>query len=426
MAATPSREIYLDVADAIGARLCRDALWSGTRCNWLGASMEPVSGEWMIAQRTFGPDLYSGTSGIALFLGHLYAQVHERIFRLTALGALRQALSRVEDITQSAWASFYSGVTGIAYVSSRLAKLLDDPALERQALDLLTKVLDTSADEQGLDVLSGYAGSIPALLYLGQAHDLSAAVDVAVTYGQRLLDAARQGRYGWSWNTMQAQGQPDPPQPWDLLGFSHGTAGIAWSLLELHRVTGQSAFREAAIQALRYERHWFSPQHQNWPDFRSFQENPAAAEPGFMIAWCHGAPGIGLSRLRAYQLLQDPLCRREAEIAVQTTGRAIEQTMLAGQGSFCLCHGLAGNAEFLLHAGTILEEDRYRALADRVGHYGVERYHVTGSPWPCGVMGGGETSGLFLGLAGIGHFFLRLYDPAAVPPVTILIPDGDR
>jgi len=35
----------LPVADAIGARLCRDAIWAGRRCNWLGASMEPVGGQ---------------------------------------------------------------------------------------------------------------------------------------------------------------------------------------------------------------------------------------------------------------------------------------------------------------------------------------------------------------------------------------------
>jgi hypothetical protein len=45
-------------------------------------------------------------------------------------------------------------------------------------------------------------------------------------------------------------------------------------------------------------------------------------------------------------------------------------------------------------------------------------------PWPCGVPGGGESPSLMLGLAGIGHFYLRLYDPASVPSVLLVKPEA--
>jgi lantibiotic modifying enzyme len=35
-------------------------------------------------------------------------------------------------------------------------------------------------------------------------------------------------------------------------------------------------------------------------------------------------------------------------------------------------------------------------------------------------MGGGETPNLMLGLAGIGYFYLRLYDPVKYPSVLII------
>jgi hypothetical protein len=50
----------------------------------------------------------------------------------------------------------------------------------------------------------------------------------------------------------------------------------------------------------------------------------------------------------------------------------------------------------------------------------LDRFEDAGMPWPCGVMDAGETPNLLLGLAGIGHFFLRLYDSAQVP--TVLLP----
>ena len=77
---------FLDAADFIAARLCRDAVWAGGRCNWLGDSMEFVGGQWAVAHRAFGPDLYSGTSGVALSLAEAYAVTGEALFRETAVG----------------------------------------------------------------------------------------------------------------------------------------------------------------------------------------------------------------------------------------------------------------------------------------------------------------------------------------------------
>ena len=38
------------------------------------------------------------------------------------------------------------------------------------------------------------------------------------------------------------------------------------------------------------------------------------------VSWCHGARGIGLNPLRAYEVFGWETLREEAEIAVRTTG----------------------------------------------------------------------------------------------------------
>lgn len=96
--AAEPRERFLDVAWSIGTLLCRDAIWDGDRCNWLGDSMEAHAGEWKVAHKSFGPDLYSGTSGIALFLAQLHGFRPDAVIAQTARGALRQALSRADEI----------------------------------------------------------------------------------------------------------------------------------------------------------------------------------------------------------------------------------------------------------------------------------------------------------------------------------------
>jgi hypothetical protein len=61
---------------------------------------------------------------------------------------------------------------------------------------------------------------------------------------------------------------------------------------------------------------------------------------------------------------------------------------------------------------------RWEPLARRVADAGLERHDGTGVPWPCGTHSG-ETPNLMLGLAGIGHFLLRLAKPATPPLIAV-------
>lgn len=405
---------FLDAASRIGSKLCRDALWAGPRCNWLGDSMENVQNAWRVVHRAFGPDLYGGTSGIALFLARLYALTGEKPHRTAAEGGLAQALSRLEDIHPSARIGFYSGVTGAAFALIEAGAILDRQDFAAQALAMLETLLQDDANGQGLDVISGGAGAIPALLKIYRSHPRDFLLELAARHAQRLLSAAHKDDAGWSWNTL-----PIPVER-NLTGFSHGTSGVAWALLEIFQHTGDKAYRQAAEEALRYERHWFNSEHQNWPDFRSpTTPQPANhAGPNFMWAWCHGAPGIGLARLRAWQILGDAPLRQEAEIALRSTSRFLDKV----QGDYSLCHGASGNAELLIMSGQALGDAEALRAAAQTGARGVDFYLKANLPWPCGVQGGGETPNLMLGLAGIGYFYLRLYDPERVPSVLIVTP----
>jgi len=96
--------------------------------------------------------------------------------------------------------------------------------------------------------------------------------------------------------------------------------------------------------------------------------------------------------------------------------------MASGAGNFSLCHGLGGNAEILADSVRLLgdEADENAELAHTVADAGLERHVQHAIPWPCGTFEG-ETASLFLGLAGIGMFYLRLHDPAR-PSVLLIVP----
>jgi type 2 lantibiotic biosynthesis protein LanM len=408
--------VFLNTATAIGARLCRDALWDGVRCNWMGDSMEFESNAWTVVHRSFGPELYNGTSGIALFLAQLFRATGEKPFKTAAIGAAQQAASRASEIPVSARPGFYSGQTGIAYVLSELGELFDREDLLQTAFSLIEGLHPLELDKHLLDVISGSAGAIPAFLGFYRKYKRETFLQLAMRHAEHLLKTANKRDEGFSWTTIALPGQQD------LLGFSHGTAGIGWALTELHHVIQDRRYGEAARAAFRYERHHFSAQHENWPDLRSMQsvQPGQKAEPSYAVAWCHGAPGIGLSRLRCFQLTGDPEFRKEAEAAIRTTMKSLDPGLYGGQANFSLCHGLGGNADLLLYGAQVLNREEWTAAAQRLGLQGIQMYEMNRLPWPCGVLGGGETPNLLLGLAGIGHFYLRLYDAAAFPSVLIV------
>jgi lantibiotic biosynthesis protein len=408
---------FFETAQSIGARLCRDAIWSGSRCNWIGASMEGI-GQWTVVQKSFGPDLYAGTSGIGVLLAELAARNHERIFRKTAEGAAAQALSRAEDVPPAFRVGFYSGHTGIAYALIRIGERLGQAIWIEKGLHLMEQLCALDLNEQGLDVVSGVAGAIPALLLIDRKFRRQSLLDLALRCAGRLESAAHRSDDGWSWKTIDIPGQEQR----DLTGFSHGAAGIGWALLELSRVSGEPRYRDMAQQAFRYERRWFNQEQENWPDFRAgMMPGHAPNEPSYSVAWCHGAPGIGLSRLRAYEITSDAACEQEARAALRTTMRYMQVPQTAHAG-YSLCHGSAGNAEFLVEASRVFQDAAYREAAVQIARQGIAWFESARGPWPCGVLGGGETPNLLLGTAGIGMFYLRLAEGERVPSVLMVGP----
>ena len=264
--------------------------------------------------------------------------------------------------------------------------------------------------------MHGVASLIPVLLKRSAEFDRDDLFDAAVVHGQRLLNAAVQSEDGWSWDTLAEHDSKH------LTGFSHGTSGIAFALLNLHRVTGEDAYLEAACEGMRYERNQFHEPSRNWIDLRQ-DATVDNTEVKCLTAWCHGAPGIALTRLVAHALRPgDSDVKADFDAALDTTSTDLLTGAAPVHRDWCLCHGLSGNADILLTAAEILSDDSFRTTADVVGDRGLQSIQRDHFSWPCNVGAEGEQPGLMLGLAGVGDFYLRLFDSKATQP--ILIPGG--
>jgi lantibiotic modifying enzyme len=198
-----------------------------------------------------------------------------------------------------------------------------------------------------------------------------------------------------------------------LTGLSHGAAGIGLALFELYAATGRPHFLETARGAFAYEDTFFDPRAGNWRDLRL---TPRILP--FARAWCHGAPGIALSRLRAAAL--DPE-RSEAYLimarkAIATTLDSIEEKLATPKCDATPCNGLTGLIEIVWIAAHVLEERSYRIRALSAAEILTARHAASGD-WPSGAPSGGPNPSLMLGTAGIGYTFLRLHDPDRVPSI---------
>lgn len=415
-------EAFLEMANRIGFGLCRDAIWHDNLCTWAGWAIVPLEQAWPTVYRTLEADLYGGTSGIALFLAELYRFNRDRQCARAIEGAVRQ-MQMVSDANLSTRTyGLYSGHAGIAFVLIALGRLMEREDWLVRGLQLMSSVCTLPPDRRFVDVVNGSAGLIPALLRLAKQFHRQDFLECAIKHGQHLLEVADRRDGLCSWQTTQTPGQSH------LTGYSHGASGIATAMLELAHATGEKQWQDYALEGLAYERQLFNAQCGNWEDLRIMPgqtpETKKEHPPAYFMAWCHGAPGIGMSRLRNSVLLpEDAANWADLEVALATTVASLSPTWTPRQGNYSLCHGAAGNAELLVMAGRQLGRAALIQLAEKVGEAGIDFHVNQGLPWPCGNGGAGETPNLMLGTAGIGHFYLRLYDAKLVPSVLLISPE---
>ncbi len=417
-----SRERLLVEARAIGDRLCAGALRDEERADWFGLTFVRER-EWQITPATL--DLYSGLPGILLFLSYLgliTGEAHYTALAQAGLRTLRAAIQENQAPLEQGGIGAFTGSGSCLYLYSHLAALWKDSSLLWEAEELMRQLPGQIEKDERFNLVDGAAGCIASLLSLYAIAPSSQPLVMATRCGDHLLACAHPVKEHLGWKTRQQ----DVP----LAGFSHGAAGIAWSLLRLATASGEERFQHAALAALAYERSLFSPEQRNWLDLRkrpdtAFQQHGQVEpeqerEARCGMSWSHGAPGIALGRLVSLPYLDDATLRTELEIALETTiahgfGYCHEQV----GPNHSLAQGDCGNLETVLLAAQTLQTPR---LHDHVQRLTVQLLESMQHGWVMGVPLNVETPGLLLGLAGIGYQCLRLAEPELVPSVLALAP----
>ncbi|MDI1431417.1 type 2 lanthipeptide synthetase LanM family protein [Polyangium sorediatum] len=358
--------------------------------------------------QSIGWGLYDGVCGVAIFFSALndVAGAAYGKLALAALEPVLQLLRRGTSRQRFASQLGISGATGLASVLYSLVQVgkrlghgtLIDAALE--AAPLIT--MDRIAADQALDIIGGSASAILGLLALHRETGAPSLLERAVACGEHLLAARRETPSGHRlWPAVNGR---------FLTGFSHGAAGVCYALLRLHEATRETTFRGAAEDALAYERSVFDADQENWPDLRGRETDV----PAFGKSWCHGAVGIGLSRLGGLHVLATPDIRQDIDVALRTV-----KTFDLHSADH-LCCGNFGRVELFLVAARRLGQPTLQEHAGRLAGELVERAAARGGfslfpPFRREV----PSPGFFQGMSGIGYTLLRLHDPNMLPSVLL-------
>lgn len=391
----------LEVAATIGFGIARQAVWSGDRCRWLEAIPVPP-GQNPAVSMMCGTDVYGGTAGIGWFLAQAAARIPDALLRRTARAALRQTAARAREDLDRAPHGFYGGVAGTGAVLVLAGLELDDAEAVEEGRAILASVPGGTDDPGATDLISGMAGTSLAFALAAAALDNDPALlGRSVAAADRLLAMGDREGMLLSWPSI-------PDRRANLTGFGHGAAGMAFALLVVDSQAPDPRFREAAAAAFAYENGVFDSARANWPDFRILPGYPPG-EDFFPVAWCHGAAGIVRSRQLA-EAVGGIDVAADVAAGLWTTAREAERWSRAPGADFTLCHGVLGLADALLDSARAGGAE-YGALTTAIAGSAAAAFHDSERPWPSGLVTREELSGLMMGNAGIGHFYLRLADP---------------
>jgi len=400
-----SPDVFLAEAHRIVQQIGRAVRFFDEGVSWDTLAYHAAAQRWQLEPMT--PRFYDGLCGVALFL----AAVHNRVGDADSAALARSALGTVvRDAIRPDYVRtlFEPGIgagvgqSSVIYALARSSEFLGEEVWLDHARRF-AEMLDAEqiAADRKFDLISGAAGAVLALLALYRATRLPGALDKAVLCGEHLLEHRSPSPQGpRAWKTLGEE---------ILTGFSHGAAGIAYALLKLYEATGESSFREAAVEAEAYETSVFLPDVFNWPDFRT---GPTAQGPVHKKSWCHGAPGVALSRLAALPILDTPQVREDICQGLRAT------RLSAMEEPDTVCCGVMGRVETLVVAAQGLGDPVYLQEARKMGSTLLRRSQARGH-YDLGWEKVPYLASFHQGMSGIGYEFLRLAAPGSLPSLLL-------
>jgi hypothetical protein len=260
------------------------------------------------------PDsVFKGILGALVFFAEL--SVHQNDGQL--LTYVDDRMKRITEHMKKAPSlnfSLYSGNMGVVYSLLRLYQITSNEQFLESALGIsyscTGKYINYPYTPDTL--FNGRSGTLLTLVHLySLSHETRILPIINLLIG-KIMKNARPSPYGiyWSMNNTNVLGE---------CGYGNGPSGIGLTFLELGHYFRNDAFYYFAERAFSFENQYWDSHKGNWPDYRKEimtshqlachrekfinEDYDFFSESGDSTSYMRGTLGIGLTRIRAYQLL---------------------------------------------------------------------------------------------------------------------------
>lgn len=351
--------------------------------------------------------LYDGYLGIQVFLAHLQKRFPELCERQEIIDKIQTQINlAIKNYSEHNGCGF-SGLGGVLYALSLFGNLWPkEKWIKENAQKILYLMQPLPASEDKLDIVGGSAGAILSLISYFKQSGTQQALNIASDFAENLVSHFQdKGQIGWQTNEGNV-----------LCSFAHGNAGIGYALMQLAQLTPNKQFIHCALAAMEFESNEYKQDIGNWLDKRFDTEDEQKKQS--MTAWCHGAVGIGMSRLSLKTNVKTQLPNFIDNDIDRALVHLSKQPIINDEG---LCHGNFGNFELLIMAkqqGLLNVKEEQRALwmiAERskiITENGIIKKNT----------GTFTSLSLMNGWAGVGYQLLRFSQPEKTPSILLLDP----
>ena len=389
--------------------------------------------------------LYHGAGGVILLLLELHAQSDDPTLMARATAAGDEILAYLAA-GPALSVNSSTGWAGYVFVLNELAKATGENRFRQGAVDCLKRIavlarplgggvgwVETApfADITGFseereiyDQSVGAAGVILTLAYAHREGLDDGALPLALAAGERLLEVAEPTEDGLRWRMMA-----DMPFQFTTPNFAHGGAGVGYALVQLHRITGEAKWLDAAKEAARYT---MSRAHATGPRGRLVCHNEDTRKPIFYLGACHGPAGTGRLLIELAELTGEARWTEDLHALMSGIEEiGAPETRSAGfWNNHGQCCGDAGVGEFALLAAGRTGRPEYVQVARRCAEVildaaetadGRRRWrHAEHRDRPDFLQ---AQTGYMQGAAGIASFLQHLSGTLEGAPVKIRMPD---
>ncbi|PKA60412.1 hypothetical protein AXF42_Ash008472 [Apostasia shenzhenica] len=334
--------------------------------------------------RVKDPTLYTGALGTAFLLFRKFLLTNNR----SDLDLCRDVVKACDSASQGLrrQVTFICGRAGVCALGAVVAKQSADEKL----LDYYLRSFEEIKLPAGVpnELLYGRAGYLWACLFLNKHIGEGT---IPSTYTAAIVkEIIREGRRFSNKGSCPLMYEWHGKKYW---GAAHGLAGIMHVLMDMKLEPEEL---EDVKGTLRYMIENRFP-NGNYPSSEDSKTNR-------LVHWCHGAPGVALTLVKAAEVFPD---EQFLGAAVDAAEVVWSRGLLKRVG---ICHGVSGNAYVFLSLYRFTGKAEYLYRAKAFSCFLLDRAQplITAGQ----MHGGDHPFSLFEGMGGMAHLFLDMINPA--------------